>query len=66
MSTYDFHTDTTEASSPASIPEVLRLALDELGLLNGRDNDLAEIHILLSGQHGGYDIEIIHAVEDED
>lgn len=65
MSTYDFRTDTTEASSAEALPFVIKLALDELGLIENDDN-LAEIHILASGQHGGFDIEIIHAVEDED
>ena len=64
MSTYDFQTYTTIARSAAEIPEVIREGINALGLTD--ETDLAEIHVLLSGQHGGYDIEIIHAVEDED
>lgn len=63
MSTYDFHTKTVTCR-PDEIPQTISDGIDSLGLAD-RD-DLAEIHVLLSGQHGGYDIEFVYAVEDED
>lgn len=65
MSIYEFETHTATARTASEIPQEIQVAIMSLGLEDA--TDLAEIHVLLSSQHGGYDIEVVHAVEyDED
>lgn len=58
MNDFEFKSDSYEVRDLTAVSQLL-------SQLQAEEVEVAEIHVLVSGHHGGFDVEVISVVDDE-